>query len=98
VGTAAARGRGQRTTKTAGGDGGPPFHQALQRAEGLPERPWYRNVLWAPGLETGYASETLPTLRRAAASGPEALAAEVRALVRAAEQLAESWAPGGAGR
>lgn len=57
---------------------------------GLPERPWFKNRLWAPGLESGYRSETLPTLRRAAAAAqgdPEELAAELSGLVLAAGEL-----------
>jgi N-acetylated-alpha-linked acidic dipeptidase len=41
--------------------------------EGLPNRSWFRNRLWAPGLEDGYGSEVFPTLRGAAQSGPAAL-------------------------
>ena len=52
---------------------GPEFWSALALPEGLEGRPWYRNPLWAPGLETGYAAESLPTLRAAAARGPEEL-------------------------
>ena len=29
-------------------------------ADGLPGRPWYKHVLQAPGLYTGYAARTLP--------------------------------------
>ncbi|HEY3687456.1 MAG TPA: M28 family peptidase [Streptosporangiaceae bacterium] len=41
----------------------------LQKAErtlltsaGLPGRPWYRHQIYAPGLDTGYATRTLPAL------------------------------------
>lgn len=30
---------------------------------GLPKRPWYRNLLYAPGLYTGYSVKTLPGVR-----------------------------------
>ena len=33
---------------------------ARSLADGLPGRPWYRHVLQAPGLYTGYAARTLP--------------------------------------
>ena len=63
---------------------------------GLPERPWFRNRLWAPGLESGYRSETLPTLRRAAAAGqggdPLELAAELSDLALAAGELGQELA------
>jgi N-acetylated-alpha-linked acidic dipeptidase len=31
--------------------------------EGLPRRPWYRHLLYAPGLYTGYAVKTIPGVR-----------------------------------
>ena len=37
--------------------------------EGLRGRPWFRNLLFAPGLYTGYAPATLPGVREAAARG-----------------------------
>jgi N-acetylated-alpha-linked acidic dipeptidase len=60
-----------------------PFYQRLQAPAGLPGRTWYRNRLWAPGLETGYASEIFPSLRLAQGIGPEALAFEVDSLILA---------------
>ena len=33
--------------------------------DGLPERPWYRHQLYAPGLLTGYSAKTLPGVREA---------------------------------
>jgi N-acetylated-alpha-linked acidic dipeptidase len=33
--------------------------------DGLPGRPWYRNLLDAPGLYTGYSAKTLPSVREA---------------------------------
>ena len=62
--------------------GGAPFsdatlskvNQTLLRTErmltspgGLPGRPWYRHELYAPGLYTGYAAESLPAVRDAIA-------------------------------
>ena len=32
---------------------------------GLPDRPWYRHVVYAPGLYTGYGVKTLPGIREA---------------------------------
>ena len=63
------------------------FYATLARPEGLPGRPWYRNTLWAPGLETGYAAETLPTLRLAARVGDAELDAELDALIRRIDGL-----------
>ncbi|MDG2144284.1 MAG: M28 family peptidase, partial [Planctomycetota bacterium] len=44
------------------GESAPRLYQALAMPSGLPGRPWYRNALWAPGHETGYAAVLLPTL------------------------------------
>jgi N-acetylated-alpha-linked acidic dipeptidase len=32
---------------------------------GLPRRPWYRHLLYAPGYYTGYAVKTMPGVREA---------------------------------
>jgi N-acetylated-alpha-linked acidic dipeptidase len=32
---------------------------------GLPKRPWYENMMYAPGLYTGYGVKTLPAVREA---------------------------------
>ena len=39
--------------------------QALTDSRGLPGRPWYRHLIYAPGLLTGYGSKTLPGVREA---------------------------------
>ena len=36
---------------------------------GLPDRPWYRHVIYAPGLYTGYGVKTIPGVREAVDSG-----------------------------
>ena len=87
--------RANRATMDSG-DGDPAFYRRLE-GTGLPGRPWYRNRLWAPGLETGYSSEFLPTLRAAAAVGEEALERELEDLVRAIEGLRADWAGDGEG-
>ena len=38
---------------------------ALMDPKGLPGRPWYANLIYAPGLETGYGVKTLPGVREA---------------------------------
>jgi N-acetylated-alpha-linked acidic dipeptidase len=30
---------------------------------GLPRRPWYKNLIYAPGVYAGYAAKTLPAVR-----------------------------------
>jgi N-acetylated-alpha-linked acidic dipeptidase len=37
----------------------------LTNAEGLPNRPWYKHQLYAPGFYTGYAVKTVPAVREA---------------------------------
>jgi len=32
---------------------------------GLPKRPWYRHLLYAPGYYTGYAAKKMPGVREA---------------------------------
>jgi N-acetylated-alpha-linked acidic dipeptidase len=41
------------------------FERRLTLEQGLPERPWYRHQLYAPGLYTGYGVKTLPAVREA---------------------------------
>src|SRR5262245_58042025 len=59
---------------------------------GLPDRPWYRHVIYAPGLYTGYGVKTIPGVREAVDAGNYPRAAEqaknvIRALRRAAATL-----------
>ena len=39
--------------------------QALLDEKGLPKRPWYKHLLYAPGLYTGYGVKTMPGAREA---------------------------------
>jgi N-acetylated-alpha-linked acidic dipeptidase len=39
--------------------------RALTSPEGLPGRPWYRHLLYAPGTYAGYGAKTLPGVREA---------------------------------
>ena len=41
------------------------MEQALTAPEGLPGRPWFRHMLYAPGVLTGYGAKTLPGVREA---------------------------------
>jgi N-acetylated-alpha-linked acidic dipeptidase len=45
------------------------LEQALSIDEGLPGRSWYRNLIYAPGLATGYEVKTLPGVREALEDG-----------------------------
>ncbi len=67
------------------------FYRELLDPQGLPKRPWYRNVLWAPGLETGYAAQALPTLRGTQAKEQ---AAEFERLVSKVQALQKRWGAG----
>ena len=42
-----------------------PLEQTLLRDKGLPFRPWYKNMIYAPGRFTGYGAKTLPGVREA---------------------------------
>src|SRR6185503_16157351 len=62
---------------------------------GLPDRPWYRHVIYAPGLYTGYGVKTIPGVREAVDAGNYRRAAEqatvvIRALQRATATLARA--------
>jgi len=61
-------------------------HLAIE--QGLAGRPWFKNRLWAPGLETGYSSERFPTLR--AATAPGTFEAELQELLVAVAKLVVS--------
>ena len=41
------------------------LEQTLTRPEGLPGREWYKHLIYAPGLLTGYGVKTLPGVREA---------------------------------
>jgi N-acetylated-alpha-linked acidic dipeptidase len=39
--------------------------RSLTSQEGLPRRPWFRHLLYAPGFYTGYGVKTMPGVREA---------------------------------
>ncbi|HTR03552.1 MAG TPA: M28 family metallopeptidase [Thermoanaerobaculia bacterium] len=41
------------------------FEKSFTLEAGLPGRPWYRNLAYAPGAYTGYSVKTLPAVREA---------------------------------
>ena len=41
------------------------MERGLTHAPGLPGRPWYRHMVYAPGVMTGYGVKTLPGVREA---------------------------------
>ncbi len=48
------------------------LHRALLDEQGIQSRPWFRNLLVAPGIDLGYGAATLPDLDEALESGDEA--------------------------
>ncbi|MBM3975416.1 MAG: M28 family peptidase [Planctomycetes bacterium] len=71
----------------AGLDVGASVVQELLREDGIAGREWFRNPIWAPGLENGYSSETFPTLRAAARAGERELELEFGALLAQLDRL-----------
>jgi N-acetylated-alpha-linked acidic dipeptidase len=41
------------------------MEQALTDPDGLPTRSWYRHMIYAPGMLTGYDVKTVPGVREA---------------------------------
>jgi N-acetylated-alpha-linked acidic dipeptidase len=41
------------------------LEQTLLSEEGLPGRPWFKHLIYAPGVYTGYGAKTLPGVREA---------------------------------
>ena len=81
-----------------------PSERALTAATGLPRRPWYRHLVYAPGFYTGYGVKTLPGVREAIeqknwteagqqiGAAAQALTAEAGVINQAAEQV-DKFAP-----
>ncbi|MBI3932933.1 MAG: M28 family metallopeptidase [Acidobacteria bacterium] len=64
--------------------------RAFVSPDGLPGRPWFRHVLYAPGTTTGYAAWPFPGLRQAVEDRDPALfAAESAKVVTALDAAAE---------
>jgi N-acetylated-alpha-linked acidic dipeptidase len=41
------------------------MEQVLIHPQGLPQREWFRHMIYAPGLKTGYGAKTIPGVREA---------------------------------
>ncbi len=64
--------------------------RALTADTGLPGRPWYRHLIYAPGVYTGYAAKTLPGIREAVEAGkPEEANEEAARVAHALDSLDE---------
>jgi N-acetylated-alpha-linked acidic dipeptidase len=57
---APSRERRERMNATLGS-----LEETLLSERGLPGRPWYRHMLYAPGMRTGYGVKTMPGIREA---------------------------------
>ena len=71
----------QRLSAALAGSAAAPKALLGEFTAGLMGRTWFRNRLWAPGLEDGYGSETFPTLRTALKSSEADLASEIDAWI-----------------
>ena len=71
--------------------------RALTQREGLPDRPWFRHQVYAPGLVTGYAVQFLPGLRDAVEQNDVATVTHYRDLLLDSLHEAERLAWRGAG-
>jgi len=80
------------------------FERSLTSDKGLPGRPWYKHLVYAPGAYTGYGVKTLPAVREAleqkrwndvnpAAAETAAAIDRAAAQVREAAKLLEPPAP-----
>lgn len=58
--------------------------RALSDTAGLPRRPWYRHLMYAPGYYTGYGVKTMPGIREQVEQGELAAAQAEAARVAAA--------------
>jgi N-acetylated-alpha-linked acidic dipeptidase len=64
--------------------------RALTRDEGLPRRPWFRHLIYAPGFYTGYGVKTLPGVREAIEERKwDEAAAQIDGTSRAIERYAQ---------
>jgi N-acetylated-alpha-linked acidic dipeptidase len=76
--------------------------RALTSPEGLPGRPWYMHLLYAPGYYTGYGVKTVPSVREAIEqrqwASAETEIGRVGAVLRAEASLVDSATARLAGR
>jgi N-acetylated-alpha-linked acidic dipeptidase len=62
--------------------------RALLTPQGLPHRPWYRHVIYAPGEYTGYAAVVIPGVNEALDKGDRERASQQLAVLGAALERA----------
>ena len=73
------------------------LEQTLTDPQGLPGREWYRHLIYAPGMLTGYGVKTLPAVREAIeqnrwSEAEQSIVATARALDRYSERLERATA------
>lgn len=68
--------------------------RTLTSADGLPKRPWYRHLLYAPGYYTGYGVKTMPAAREAIEQRQWAEAEREMARIAAALEAASTHVNG----
>lgn len=65
--------------------------RALTLDEGLPNRPWFKHQIYAPGFYTGYGVKTLPAIREAIEQNDWSLADEsIKKVAKTLENAAET--------
>lgn len=71
----------------------PAIEQAFLDDEGLPGRPWFRHLIYAPGITTGYAALPLPAPHQAILDGDsQTLERELRRLATVIRRATERCA------
>ena len=64
--------------------------RAMLIPEGLPNRPWFRHAIYAPGVYTGYAAVVIPGVNEAIDAGDlERTRQQIAALAAAANRAAK---------
>ncbi len=64
--------------------------RTLTSADGLPRRPWYKHLVYAPGYYTGYGVKTLPGIREAIEQRQwEAVNEQIEVAAKAIQRLAD---------
>ena len=64
------------------------FERAFISPQGLPGRPWYKHVVFAPGLDTGYAGVQFPALAEALQQRNHTLVASAADVIKSALERA----------
>ena len=73
------------------------MEQALTDSRGLPRRDWYKHIVYAPGVMTGYGVKTFPAIREAIEAGRwdeanASIAVAAQVLARYCERLDQASA------